>query len=442
MARSILNRRAFLSSAAAFAAAGAGVAVASMRFPTGLDPAIRASRIAWLAEHAAPLRSIDPADENFDDLEPFGKAVGDARIVMLGEQSHGDGTTFLAKGRLIRFLHQRMGFDVLAFESSLYDMHNVWEDIRAGTEATTAARHGLLEFWWRSRQVQPLLDYVGEQARGSRPLELAGFDCQFARTPKGRHLVEDLSAFLAAHDVDTAAISDWPRVRHLLEKISDMSTVIKWQPSAEDRSLVLSTLDILTERIATTEGGRAAFWRQLFKSVRAFTQLRFQFKGDVTPADTNVRDAAMADNLLWLAREAYSGRKIIVWAATFHNVRNLHLTNPDTKVITMGHTAWQALGDAIYNVGFTAYEGRVGWTNQETVAELGPPTRDSLEDLWGATTQDNAFLDLRRVAAGGEWLQAPLVSRPMGYQPNTADWSKVLDAMVFTRTMQPSTRAD
>jgi len=59
----------------------------------------RAARIAWLKEHAIALRSINPIDEDFSDLEPLRKTIGDVRIVQLGEQSHGDGATFHAKGR-------------------------------------------------------------------------------------------------------------------------------------------------------------------------------------------------------------------------------------------------------------------------------------------------------------------------------------------------------
>jgi hypothetical protein len=39
-------------------------------------PAVSAeARVAWLTDHLAPLRSLDPADENFADLEPIRKAV-------------------------------------------------------------------------------------------------------------------------------------------------------------------------------------------------------------------------------------------------------------------------------------------------------------------------------------------------------------------------------
>jgi erythromycin esterase len=83
----------------------------------------REARIAYLKKHAVPVRSIEAKDADFADLEPLRQMIGGRRIVMLGECSHGDGATFAAKVRLIKFLHQRMGFDVFAFESGLYDTH-------------------------------------------------------------------------------------------------------------------------------------------------------------------------------------------------------------------------------------------------------------------------------------------------------------------------------
>jgi len=464
----MLSRRLFLSSAAAFAAASAGTAFAGTGPLFGFDPAqlfaragraedpidgpldpeVRASRIAWLEEQTHEFDSLDFDDNEFEDLEAFGKAVGDARIVMLGVQTHGDGTTFRAKARLIRFLHEEIGFDVLAFESGLYDMHRVWERIRAGEDARKAVRRGLFGIWSRSRQVQPLIDYVGERARSRRPLELAGFDCQFNGNARRDRLVDDLNAFLAAQRVDTASVADWSRFCTVLDKIADGSIAGQWKPSEEERDLVLSTLDVLTGRIASAQGAEAAFWRQLFRSTKAHTQYRVQVDlNNITIAATNVRDAAMGDNLIWLAREAFPRRKIIVWAATYHNMRNPHLIetgNPYlsyAKTTTMGHLVWQAFGEAVYSVGFTAYEGQHGWVGTEP-KELSPPFPDSLEGLWGETRHDNAFLDLRRIPAGGDWLRTPLVGQPLGYADMLADWSQVLDAMVFTRTMRPSTLAE
>jgi erythromycin esterase len=117
------------------------------------------ARVAWLKKHAQPLRSIDPQDADFADLEAFRRAIGAARIVMLGEQTHGDGATFQAKTRLIRFLHEKCGFDVLAFESGLYDCHKAWELLREGkTTPEKAVANGVFAIWTQSEQVRPLIE--------------------------------------------------------------------------------------------------------------------------------------------------------------------------------------------------------------------------------------------------------------------------------------------
>ena len=64
------------------------------------------------------------------DLIFLKEVLKDKRIVLLGEQSHGDGATFEAKVRLIKFLHQELGFTILSFESGLYDNFKAFDRVR------------------------------------------------------------------------------------------------------------------------------------------------------------------------------------------------------------------------------------------------------------------------------------------------------------------------
>ena len=82
---------------------------------------------------------MDPRDEDFRDLQPLKAVIGNSQIVMLGEISHGDGTTMLAKSRLVKFLHQQMNFDVVVFESGLFDMSHAWKTIQEGKDPVEAA---------------------------------------------------------------------------------------------------------------------------------------------------------------------------------------------------------------------------------------------------------------------------------------------------------------
>src|SRR3546814_15312080 len=82
------------------------------------EPSLR----RYVKGHAVPIATIHPETTDFSDLEPIGKAVGDARIVMLGEQSHGDGATFLAKARLIRYLREKNGFNSRSSSTRLFQI--------------------------------------------------------------------------------------------------------------------------------------------------------------------------------------------------------------------------------------------------------------------------------------------------------------------------------
>lgn len=54
-----------------------------------------------------PIRTIDPTDLDFADLAFLKQEISQARVVFLGEHSHGEGNVFEAKIRLVRFLQSK-----------------------------------------------------------------------------------------------------------------------------------------------------------------------------------------------------------------------------------------------------------------------------------------------------------------------------------------------
>src|SRR5205807_1370637 len=70
-----------------------------------------------LRRHAAPLTSAQARQED-RDLAAFGKAVGNSRIVSLGEATHGSREFFQMKHRLLEYLVREKGFTVFAIEAN------------------------------------------------------------------------------------------------------------------------------------------------------------------------------------------------------------------------------------------------------------------------------------------------------------------------------------
>ena len=66
-----------------------------------------------VAQSAVKISDINPGAEKLGDFEKIGNAIGDAQIVMIGEQDHGDATTFLAKTQLVKYLHEKKGFNII-----------------------------------------------------------------------------------------------------------------------------------------------------------------------------------------------------------------------------------------------------------------------------------------------------------------------------------------
>ena len=408
----------------------------------------RQARISGLSKDAVPIRSIDPSisGDNFADLKPLMRAIGNARVVVLGEASHGDGASFLAKGRLIKFLHQEMGFDVLAWEAGLFNCQDMDAAIRdPDVPLEDAIDRGLFPIWASSAQVRPVFEYARRMAATKRPLEMIGFDHQFS----GAGISRWRDAMIAFIDRADPAILTEP-LRSSLMKDSSRAFNSDTSPAeirsvAEKWKALPALLDKIHAKLESVHG--APFARLMRRSaddavisLEGFARWR-ESAGKSTPADINTRDRRMAENLIWLATDRYRGRRIVVWAASFHALRDPSAIDLAfyKEIETMGHIAHQALGSQVYTLGFTAAEGTAGNDKGAPTVDVKTLEDGSLEDLFSRLGHPFAFVDFRHLSEATRWLHQPISARFLSYSPIETDWTRQFDGVVFTRTMFPST---
>jgi erythromycin esterase len=397
----------------------------------------RDPRGAWLRDNAIAVRSISPDDADFSDLQPLSGALEGVRMVLLGEADHASGSDFLAKSRLVKFLHQELGFDVLAFESGLYGMAVAWDSIRAGGSARAAFVKGNFAFWSGSEQMQSLIAYVGEQALGDTPLEVAGFDNRpwlywpDWHTPLTR-FAEDLGRILRDRGA-TGPLADPGSPEYgVLERLSARRYYgAEPLPDPPARVAFLRALNATVAELEASADADARFWAEALRGVGCHAREVFvdmSGAGELPPEC--LRDHQMGEHLIWLANERYPGRKIIAWAATAHVMRDPAFEQVGGTGPAMGQRVWEALGEESYAIGMTSYRSEAN----HIVPDQHPlPDFEQLMEVAGF---EYAIVDLRRAVREGSWAGGPFPARPTGHLTEQRVWSDVLDALFFIRVQE------
>ena len=370
--------------------------------------------IAWLREHHHALRpqSAGAADD-FADLQFLKPVLEGRRIVQIGESHHSVAEYGAVKTRLIKFLHQEMGFDVLAFESSIYECFAA--DLRrlSATDALFSTIFGV----WAFEEVLPLFEYLKQTQATARPLAFSGFDPQIssrtgaATRPAFFQRVVGVLDPVYANDV---AIFD----AQFVDRIQREGPA--YARDEEDRLVAFYTrLAVFLEanRAALAEAfpGDASpliAQRVAWSSVKLVQLLRSYGNN---PDDASlqghmaIRDNAMADNLTFLARELYPDRKIIVWAANIH-VR--HANAATTWVFpTMGQWLSERFRDELYTIGLYPNRGTV--PGARSVFSIDPAEPGTLERLLSDAGSPQLFVDLLHQSRGNgtRWMFEPMLSR-------------------------------
>ncbi len=152
-------------------------------------------QVAWVRHHALAFDTVE-AGHGFDDLEPLREVVGDARIVALGEGTHGTREFFQMKHRLVEFLASEMGFTIFAIEANMPEAYRVNDYVQGGKGDPQRLIGGMYFWTWNTEEVLAMCEWMQEfNATGAGTLAFTGFDMQ---TPQVA--METVREFVADHE--------------------------------------------------------------------------------------------------------------------------------------------------------------------------------------------------------------------------------------------------
>lgn len=337
-----------------------------------------------LRTHAVPLSGVEP-DLPEDDLDPLLDRLASARVIGLGEATHGDHESFAFKVRLIRALVRRGRCDVVIFERGVAEM-DAYDRYVTGQTPTVVVDQRL--YPWITEEVRDLLDWLHRWNQGGGTVRLAGMDMY--------NQVALRLAIPLLHDLGAEPPPLWREIQAELQRPFDPAT---WFPAALDRwdAARPPTLagDTPTHRWVLL---LAASFRQWL----AYSALT----NDPTAKPWEWRDQALAENTLAQLDRFGPRTKAVLWAHNGHvyhepPVAGSHLRarlGPAYRSVccTFGTGAFNA-GAGTVNPVTKLPEGSIDWTLRPYAAD--PPPEDALEWMLGQLDLACFVVEPARVAS-------------------------------------------
>ncbi|MEE1944269.1 erythromycin esterase family protein [Pedobacter sp. KR3-3] len=391
----------------------------------------------YVQNNMATIATIEPDSLNFKDLEAIGNAIGDSRIVMLGEQDHGDAPTFLAKTRLIKYLHEKKGFNVVAFESDFFALTEGWEKLNKEKSATNKfIRNNIFSLWSNSKECENLFySYIPSTLQSGHLIIIAGFDSQVHANYSKENLKTFIDNYLKNKNIDFVKT---PNYQSEFLSVMDGEPLISWaKPHASFVNAINTIISQLPKKDSTS------FEMMVLKSMRENSRSTMQYR--TNPKEySDIRDQQMAENLKWLVQYKYPNEKIIVWAANAHILKNqIFIKVPKADRQPMGNffTQDELLAKSTYILGFNARQGTAGRLTKESKYAIQAPKATGFE-TWIPDDTKFAFVDFKKFREKYPNQSTYFFMKGIGHSNAYALWTNIYDGVFYIRDMYPSEKME
>ncbi|MNU85453.1 Erythromycin esterase [compost metagenome] len=398
--------------------------------PTSTFAASPKSQTQWFQQNAHEVKSL--TSEDYRDLAFLKPLLKNKTVVSLGENFHRVAEYSSAKTRLIKYLHEELGFDVIAFESGMGDAAAVYENRdKLNPESMMAAS---LFPIWHSQETLELFKYIKEQGQGPHPLYLAGFDMQF----NSYYLTQVIAEALAKIDMDKAkafakmdktAIDDHYKVLNSYGAFTSNNPAFtneikqifdQYEPQyTEILTFVQKNRQALTSMYPDNPHKTDFIIRSLKDRIN-FLKMPLQ---EGVEGSYSFRDRLMLDNLEWQMKNVFPGKKVILWAHNDHLSKNTSkiLAKEDGKWVnsftSIGELLHHKLKDKLYVVGLYMNQGAASTISTSKPFTISPMPKGSLENLFMSSGYKNAFVDLssqKKMNKYNSWMWRPILAAEDG----------------------------
>src|SRR5215216_4234561 len=132
----------------------------------------------WIRANAIRLTTTE-AGRGFADMQALKPLIGNARIVSLGEATHGTREFFQLKHRILEFLATEMGFTIFSIEANMPEAYRLNDYVLYGRGDPAELLRGMYFWTWDTEEVLEMIRWMrafNESGRGR--VQFTGFDMQ------------------------------------------------------------------------------------------------------------------------------------------------------------------------------------------------------------------------------------------------------------------------
>jgi len=370
---------------------------------TGVASAVRAepslSELVYdSSEHFA---SIDRVN-----LDKLLERIGDSRLVLLGEASHGTAEFYEMRARITQELIEKKGFTAIAVEADWPDAAHIDHYVHGTYPNPLLESPPFSRFpnWmWANRSVLEFTRWLRAHnekvAAAHDKVGFYGLDLYSLSSS-----IEAVLGYLDAVDPETAQVA---RVRYgcLTPWMSDpglYGQVMMTRRYRECEDDVVANLqDLLRNRLDYIKADGKRFF-DAEQNARLVTNAERYYRTMYYAENNswNQRDSHMFDTLQSVLAFRGPQSKIVVWEHNSH-IGDARATEMSARgEYNIGQLVRQKYGDAAYLIGFGTDHGRVAaaseWGGPMEIKQVQPSHIDSYERVFHDVRTDNFMLPLRK----------------------------------------------
>lgn len=386
---------------------------------------------------------ITDSDRDYDALLAL---IGDARIVCIGEASHGTHEFYRERARITKRLIDEKGFHAVAVEADWPDAYRVNRYVRAMSDdrdAQTALEGFKTRFpvWmWRNTEVLEFVEWLrifndsSEHKVGFYGVDLYSL---FSSIEAVIHYLEKVDPEGAKRARQRYACFD-----HFGDEAQAYGYAAAFGISQTCEDEVVNQLTELQKRaadLANRDGhippDEFFYAEQNARLVaNAEEYYRSMFGGRIS--SWNLRDRHMAETIDALAAHLGPGSKLVIWEHNSHLGDARFTEMGQQGELNVGQLVRERYDDAARLIGFSTYTGSVTaadeWDGPAKRKSVRPGLRDSYEALFHEIGTEPYYFTFRDNPHVANQLAEPRLQRAIGviYAPQTERQSHYFHAAV------------